>query len=184
MVDYAEVIEKEPLFRALADIGLRLGELDVDALLPRLIDFVPDSHLPLLAESMSVMGFDGWYLAENDDARRTLITHAYELHRYKGTSYAIRQLFYRLGFGEVGIDEGLTARSYQLNYAIPDNEKWAHYAVRLSTPVTNEQASRIRQMLDAFAPARCVLAVLDYKAAPIRYNNKAKYDGSYNHGSA
>ncbi|MDE3932963.1 phage tail protein, partial [Glaesserella parasuis] len=29
----------------------------------------------------------------------------------------------------------------------------------------------------------CVLAVLDYKAVPLRYNKKARYNGKYNHGS-
>ncbi|TRC69619.1 phage tail protein, partial [Mannheimia haemolytica] len=42
----------------------------------------------------------------------------------------------------------------------------------------------IRKVLRNFAPARCSLAVLDYKADPIRYNNKATYNGTYNHGSS
>lgn len=68
--------------------------------------------------------------------------------------------------------------------AIPQDERWAAYAIRLNQPITNEQSAEIRKVLLSFAPARCVLAVLDYKAAPIRYNNKATYNGAYNHGSA
>ncbi|EAM6083284.1 phage tail protein, partial [Salmonella enterica] len=37
---------------------------------------------------------------------------------------------------------------------------------------------------EVFAPARCELASLDFTAAPIRYNNTARYNGTYNHGSS
>ncbi|WP_258375807.1 hypothetical protein [Pseudomonas aeruginosa] len=41
-----------------------------------------------------------------------------------------------------------------------------------------------RHVNDTIAPARCLLAALDYQAVAIRYNNTAKYDGNYNHGSS
>lgn len=34
------------------------------------------------------------------------------------------------------------------------------------------------------APARCLLGSLEYLGVPIRYNETASYDGSYNYGSA
>ncbi|EAM9430667.1 phage tail protein, partial [Salmonella enterica] len=58
------------------------------------------------------------------------------------------------------------------------------YRIKLSQAVTNDQARLMRKTLAAFAPARCELASLDFVAAPIRYNNTARYDGTYNHGSA
>ncbi|EEO9900260.1 phage tail protein, partial [Salmonella enterica] len=50
--------------------------------------------------------------------------------------------------------------------------------------ITNDQAALLRKTLEVFAPARCELASLDFTAAPIRYNNTARYNGTYNHGSS
>ncbi|PQK21713.1 phage tail protein, partial [Escherichia coli] len=111
--------------------------------------------------------------------------NAIELHRRKGTPKAIRDVLRSLGFGEIEIDEGLKDRIYENSKVvnIPADERWAHYAIRLREPVTNDQAVNIRKVLRNFAPARCLLAVLDYKSVPIRYNSKARYNGKYNHGS-
>lgn len=134
----------------------------------------------------SVTGFDGELLTDSQQTKMALIQGAITLHRQKGTLLAIRNVLRHLGFGEVEIDEGLKNRRYEHSHvaAIPANERWAHYAVRLQAPITNEQAAHLRKVLNNFAPARCTLAVLDYKGVPIRYNNKATYNGSYNHGSS
>lgn len=68
--------------------------------------------------------------------------------------------------------------------AQPTDTHWALYRIKLSQAITNDQARLMRKTLAAFAPARCELASLDFVAAPIRYNNTARYDGTYNHGSA
>ena len=105
-LSYAAVIERDQRARALAELGLRLDLAELPQLMPRLVDLVAPEHLPLLAESRSILGTDGYWLAESDDARRKLIKGAYELHRYKGTPWAIREIVRRLGFGEVQILEG------------------------------------------------------------------------------
>ena len=117
----------------------------------------------------------------NDHSKRSLIKAAIELHRYKGTPWSIREVLRRLGFGEIEIDEGLKARTYEHKFVqtIPLSDKWAYYAIRLNQPITNDQAQQLRKILRNFAPARCTLAVLDYKSVPLRYNNKASYNGSY-----
>ena len=38
--------------------------------------------------------------------------------------------------------------------------------------------------LSAFAPARCVLAALDYQHAALRHNGRALRDGKFNRGTA
>lgn len=183
---YADVIANDPKFLALADLSQRLGELEVEQVMTSLVDLLGDEFIPLLAEKWSVTGSDGLLMADSEGAKRELIKRAVELHRFKGTPWAIRAVLRALGMGEVEIDEGLKARAYEHTAVqnIPQAERWAHYAIRLQRPITNEQALNIRQILRSFAPARCVLAVLDYKAVAIRYNNKVRYNGNYNHGSS
>ena len=122
---YADIIERENKYKALADLSSRMNVLDKSKVMTTLVELLDDEFIPLLAEKWSVTGYDGSFLAENDQSKRSLIKVAIELHRYKDTPWSIRN----------------------------------------------------------FAPARCTLAVLDYKSVPLRYNNKARYNGSYNHGS-
>ncbi|MBF0752249.1 MULTISPECIES: phage tail protein [unclassified Pasteurella] len=182
---YADIIEQEIKYKALADLSLPLSRLDTGKIMTTLVDLLDDEFIPLLAEKWSVTGYDGEFLAESSGSKRELIKAAIELHRYKGTPWAIREVLRRLGFGEIDIDEGLKARTYEHKFvqAIPLSDKWAYYAIRLNQPITNEQGQHLRKILRNFAPARCTLAVLDYKSVPIRYNNKVRYNGSYNHGS-
>lgn len=185
-LQYADIILNDPIYTALADLGKRLDSVDISQIMTTLVDLLGDEVLPLLAEKWSVTGYDGEILADSDGSKRALIKAAVELHRHKGTPFAIREVLRRLGFGEIEIDEGLKARSYDHSFVaqIPPEHRWAYYAIRLARPITNDQAATIRKTLQNFAPARCTLAVLDYKAVPIRYNNKVRYDGNYNHGSS
>lgn len=182
---YADIIERETKYKALADLSYRMNALDKSKVMTTLVELLDDEFIPLLAEKWSLTGYDGSFLAENDQSKRSLIKAAIELHRYKGTPWSIREVFRRLGFGEIDIDEGLKARTYEHSVVqtIPLSDKWAYYAIRLNQPITNDQAQQLRKILRNFAPARCTLAVLDYKSVPLRYNNKARYNGSYNHGS-
>lgn len=183
---YADIIALDPTYTALADLSKRIETLDISQIMTTLVDLLGDEVLPLLAEKWSVTGYDGEILADSEHSKRALIKSAVDLHRHKGTPYAIREVLRKLGLGEIEIDEGLKSRVYENTTvtAIPANERWAYYAIRLNEPITNEQARNIRKVLRNFAPARCSLAVLDYKAVPIRYNNKVTYNGAYNHGSS
>ncbi|MDO9777469.1 phage tail protein I, partial [Glaesserella parasuis] len=92
-----------------------------------------DEFIPLLAEKWSVTGYDGEFIAEDNDSKQALIRNAIELHRRKGTPKAIRDVLRSLGFGEIEIDEGLKDRIYENSKVvnIPADERWAHYAIRL-----------------------------------------------------
>ena len=178
-------------FRALEQLAARQNKINLAPLLVYLIDAVDSSALVHLAEQFSLIGEDGWALAESDDARRALIKSAIELHRHKGTPWVIREMIRRLGFGEVELIENIGRLSYdgirQYNgwMVHGDPAVWAIYRVLLlERAITNDQAAQLRITLDAFAPARCHLASLEYQAVPIRYNQSANYDGQYNHGSS
>lgn len=70
--------------------------LDLSPMLVYLVDVVPPQVLPHLAEQFHVMGLEGWRYARDDQEQRGLIKRAIELHRYKGTPWAIEQVLVTL----------------------------------------------------------------------------------------
>ncbi|HHR4769112.1 TPA: phage tail protein I [Salmonella enterica] len=165
-------------------VQARYSGIDLTPLLVYLIDMTEATALPWLAGQLSLTGDNGWELAESDEAKRALIKNAIELFRYKGTPWSIRQVIRSLGFGEVQIIEGGDGLDPAIAIKWPTDTHWALYRIKLSQAITNDQARLMRKTLAAFAPARCELASLDFVSAPVRYNNTARYDGTYNHGSA
>lgn len=75
----------------------RFKGIDLNVLLVSIIDNVPSDALPHLAEQYHVTGNEGWLQCRNDDEKRDLIKRAIEVHRYKGTKYALRKIFDMFG---------------------------------------------------------------------------------------
>jgi len=151
-------------------------------------DTCPASLLPWLAWAMHV---DYWELAEIESQQRDAIRVSVAAHRYKGTPWSLREIVQKLGFGNIHIIEGIGKLNYDGAYTYNghmqhgDPDAWAIYRiVMLDRALTNDQATRLRAALAIIAPARCLLAGLDYQSVPIRYNALAAFDGQYNHGSA
>lgn len=164
--------------------------LDINAMLVYLVDLVKPQLLPVLADQFSLIDEAAWLLAESEDAKRNLIKSSAELHRFKGTPWAIREVIRLLGFGEVVIQEGLNnqtydgAITYDGDHVHGNPASWPLYRVFLQRVITNDQAMLLRRLLLSVAPARCRLVSLDYQSVPIRYNGIARYDSQYNHGSS
>ncbi|MDO5940651.1 phage tail protein I [Burkholderia cepacia] len=78
-------------FRVLAQLAARISDIDLSPLLVYLVDAVDASTLPVLADQLHILG-EGWQFALDDDARRRLLKRSIELHRYKGTRWAIQQV--------------------------------------------------------------------------------------------
>ena len=49
--------------------------------------------LPHLAEQYHVTGNEGWLQAVTEEEKRNLIKSSIKMHRYKGTKYAIKEIF-------------------------------------------------------------------------------------------
>ncbi|EDW2528510.1 phage tail protein I [Salmonella enterica subsp. salamae] len=80
-------------FSILANIAAeRFAQLDMTTLLVYLVDIVDASALPSLAEQFHVQGLEGWLFASNEQEKRELIKQAIELHKYKGTVWAVRRV--------------------------------------------------------------------------------------------
>lgn len=146
----------------------------------------PSVALPWMAWQF---GVDGWELAESDEARRALYKGAIPLHMRKGTPWAVREVIRRLGFGEVEIVEGRRirrrdgSRSRNGDYVHGQENAWAEYIVKLQQPITRDQADKLRAAIERYAPARSVLAALDYTAVPLRHNGAARRDGQFTRGT-
>lgn len=167
-----------------------LDGLDINAMLVYLVDLLKPQLLTYLADQFSLLDEAAWVLAESEDAKRDLIKNSAQLHRYKGTPWAIREVIRLLGFGEVTIQEGLNNQvrdgsiNRDGNHVHGDPAAWPLYRVFLQRVITNDQAALLRRLLLSVAPARCRLVSLDYSSVAIRHNGFARRDGQYNHGSS
>ncbi|EOT8834489.1 phage tail protein I [Escherichia fergusonii] len=80
-------------FSILANIAAeRFAQLDLTALMVYLVDLVDASALPALAEQFHVQGLEGWLFTTDEREKRELIKQAIELHKYKGTIWAVRRV--------------------------------------------------------------------------------------------
>jgi phage tail P2-like protein len=84
--------------RVLAELIRRIGAVDLTPVLVYLIDAVNSSVLPYLAEQLHVLD-EGWADARDDASRRKLLKRAIELHRHKGTRWAVETALDVLGLG-------------------------------------------------------------------------------------
>ncbi|QBH95780.1 phage tail protein I [Limnobaculum zhutongyuii] len=176
-------------FAALSQMAEEIfDELELEVVLVYLIDLVNSAVFPFLAEQFSLLG-DGWELVESDDAKRSLIKGAIELHRYKGTPWAVREVIRRFGFGEVELIENIydwTLDGSVLldgSHVLGDGSAWARYRIILKEAITNDQADNLRKAIIAFTPARSYLESLDYQEAAFRLDGTKYLDGQYNLGS-
>ncbi len=85
------VLAGDERFQTLGKLTARISDIDRSPVLVYLVDQVNASALPHLAEQLHLLG-EGWQFARDDDERRKLLKRAVELHRYKGTPWAIQQV--------------------------------------------------------------------------------------------
>jgi hypothetical protein len=175
----ANVLAGDPRFKALADLSDRLGSLDKAALLVYLVDLVTPEALPHLAEQFHVMGLEGWAAADTEDARRQLIKQSIELHRHKGTPWAMKRALAPLGL-EVELIDRQAQRaafaalsphyldgSWRLNGAVairplgdllgmPQIQHWAEFIVRTNLAEVHQPGALalLKALVDEWKPAR------------------------------
>ena len=71
----------------------RFVNIDLEAVLVSIIDNVPADALPHLAEQYHITGNEGWLQALSEQEKRNLIKSSIKMHRYKGTKYALEEIF-------------------------------------------------------------------------------------------
>ena len=103
----ASGISTVPHLAALDKVFSELRDnLDYTPMLFYLIDTAPAELLPYLAIQFDVLGYKGWGLINTDAEKRALLKNAANLHRYKGTPYAIEAALESIGFSNITITEG------------------------------------------------------------------------------
>jgi phage tail P2-like protein len=172
--------------RALEAATRRVADLPVPVDLLWRPEDCPAPVLPWLAWALSV---DDWQADWAEDRKRAAIAASVEIHRRKGTVWAIRRVLQVAGLGDATLIErdsdklhdGTLTHDGTATYGLPDH--WAEYKVILTRPITNAQGDRARAVLDAVAPVRCHLKALDYVEVQNLYDAAILYDDSYSHGA-
>lgn len=132
----------------------RLDAMQLDAVLIYMIDTVDESALYSLATQFDVLGYNGWKLADTEEKKRSLIKKAIELHRYKGTIWAIKEALQSVGYPDATITEHVT--------------HWAGFTIQLNIgdqPVNADQIDEAVSMINAYKNVRSHLMGLEFKIA-------------------
>jgi len=172
--------------------------IDITKLLVYLIDDVDASALTSLGNQFDVMGYRGFKLTQDDQGRREIIKRAIELHRYKGTEWAIMEALKSIGFTDVelvksGFDHWakfgllitnekiqLTDTAYRDITAMVNEYKRA--VCVLEEIRMNIQTSDTLTFLDSvFASQQILLNDYLTLSGALRYGGTAEFDGAYNY---
>lgn len=124
-----------------------LAEIDISKLLIYLIDTTDASLLPYFAEQFDVLGYKGFKLAQTEADQREIIKRAIELHRYKGTEWAVKEALKSIGFSDIEL--------IKTGY-----DHWAKFGIRItnqSVQLTDTSFFDIIQMVTEYKRAVCVL---------------------------
>lgn len=130
----------------------RFSELQLDKLLIYLIDTVDASALPFLADQFDVLGYKGYGLATTELEQREVIKRAIELHRYKGTLWAVREALKNIGYPDAVFTEHVDGH-------------WAKFRVTIDlggNPVSAASIADLVRMIDEYKNVRSHLADISY----------------------
>lgn len=160
---------------ALARLIARLTALPADAPLVNLFDLVDASALASLGEQFHVMGVEGWNLAATEAARRSLLKKAIELHRYKGTPWAVEEALRATGYAGAEVREGggLCAHDGEISHngagTYASGNRWAVFDVEVvlgeSAGIDAAGRARIRETVNAWKNARSHLRALSWRTS-------------------
>ncbi len=76
------------------DVMFYLGDVEVgNVLIWSRINGMEEPLLSNLAYQLHLEGYEGWHVAKTVEHKRRLLKEAINLHRYKGTRYALERIF-------------------------------------------------------------------------------------------
>lgn len=135
---------------------LRFDGIDFTPLLVYNLSTVPAAALLLLAEQFDLMGPGGWDLAVTEENKRGLIRGAIELHRRKGTVWAVKESIRRVGFSDVSLVEHVSLGGVFYNGVYTYNGTqtygggfWADFRIKITVPDTVGLSSTDRAKISA-----------------------------------
>lgn len=134
----------------------RLEAIQLDALLVYLIDTVSEEALPFLAEQFDVLGYKGMRLATTTDQKREVIKRAIELHRFKGTVWAVKEALKTIGYPDAILTEHVQSG--------PGG--WATFRIEIdagNNPISAQAVDELVRMIDEYKNVRSHLVDISYK---------------------
>lgn len=143
----------------------RLAGLPLENILVYMVDTAPESVLPYLAEQFNILGVKGYKYATTVAQKRAVIKNAIELHRYKGTPYAIKKALLNIGLVVIRIEEGVGQRTqydgiytYNGSRTYGSGGHWAFFRVYLNTTqngtINASQISEAIEIINEFKNVR------------------------------
>ncbi len=94
-------------YEAVAELIEEFVALDnLEMLVPLMVETAPPQVRTHLAEFFSILGIEGWEFVQTDEEKIALLRQAVDLHRHKGTPWAIEQGVKRVGYQNVYLEEG------------------------------------------------------------------------------
>jgi phage tail P2-like protein len=148
-------------------------DFDTTPLLVYSIDTVPVAVLLTLAQQFDMMGAGGWDLAVTEDDKRKLIKGAIELHRRKGTVWAVKESIRRVGFPDVAIIEHVSLNSVLYNGEYEYNGTqtygggfWADFRVKITVadgiPLAASDRAKVVAMVEEYKNVRSRLVDITF----------------------
>lgn len=165
----ASAIANIPHMAGLVNVaGSRFDAVPLQDMLIFIIDTVPAEALPYIAAQFNVLGIKGWLLANTEQKKRDLIKRAIELHRRKGTPWAIKNALASVGYPTVVIVEGV-GLNYDGSFDYDGSQNygggyWANFLVRIytdETPSAGDQALII-SLINEYKNERSNLVDVEY----------------------
>lgn len=133
----------------------RFTNLQLDKMLVYLIDTVQAVAIPYLAEQFDVLGYKGMRLAKTEADQREIIKRSIELHRFKGTLWAVEEALRSIGYGDVQIIEHA-------------DDHWAKFRVLVDIgthPINVVEIADVVKMINEYKNTRSHLTDLTYTIA-------------------
>lgn len=159
-----------PMERALAQVIGRISDVPVPVADLWSPADCPAPLLPWLAWALSV---DEWSPEWSEAQRREAIAASVEIHRHKGSMWAVRRALDVMGYGDCDITEG-RASMVGGAWTVGDSAvlvggagHWAEYWVTVRAPVTPAAVAAIARRLASIVPARCRLTRIDVDAVTV-----------------
>jgi phage tail P2-like protein len=166
-------ISNSPHLVAIYDAAkTEVDNLPIENISVYIVDTALSAVLPDLADQFDVEGIKGLAFASTDTDKRELIKKAIELHRHKGTPWAIKESLKSVGYGGADIIEGdaifLDGFIELDGSVLLGDGHWATFSVVLDLGelkgITAESTSLARMLIEEYKNARSKLIGLSFQS--------------------
>lgn len=147
-----------------------IDAMPLERMLVYFVDTVDVAVLPYLAKEFDVEGKKGWDFCTTEAAQRTLIKSAIQLHRYKGTPWAIEQVIQ-----QSGLINGVLVESCGTD----PSTGWAVFRIDMSLDdllPDAEQLALAELLLNIYKNARSVLYGIVFSGTELNESNDMLLD--------